>query len=74
MRPKMSMLSRILLLCTFVRAANQVAVGITIFDELFIAFYTVAFVLLVACLLITIFGFETLENPWIVIFAGFTSV
>ncbi|MFZ5905551.1 MAG: hypothetical protein ACOYZ8_18585 [Chloroflexota bacterium] len=59
---------RVLLLLTGLLAAYQVAVGIDGFDALPIVAYTIAFgVLLVAGLLLIIWGFEVLDSPAVVI-------
>ncbi|MDP1545016.1 MAG: hypothetical protein Q8L87_03260 [Anaerolineales bacterium] len=64
----MSPLNRVLLLLTGILAAYQVAVGIDGFDTLPIIAYTIAFgVLLVACLLVFILGFDILDSPVVVI-------
>ena len=63
-----SPLDRILLLITALLAAYQVAIGIDGFDSVAVICYTIAFgVLLVACLLIIILGFEVLDSPFVVI-------
>jgi hypothetical protein len=65
---KMSALDRVLLLATGLLAAYQVSVGIDGFSTLPIIAYTIAFgVLLVAVLLLIIWGFETLDAPVVVI-------
>ncbi|MEW6241407.1 MAG: hypothetical protein AB1564_11420 [Chloroflexota bacterium] len=65
---KISPLDRVLLLLTGLLAAYQVAVGIDGFDALPIVAYTIAFgVLLVAGLLLIIWGFEVLDSPAVVI-------
>jgi hypothetical protein len=65
---KMSPLDRVLLLLTGILAAYQVAVGIDGFDTLPIIAYTIAFgVLLVAGLLLIIWGFDVLDSPMVVI-------
>ncbi|RJP51000.1 MAG: hypothetical protein C4583_09405 [Anaerolineaceae bacterium] len=65
---KMSPLDRVLLLITGILAAYQVAVGIDGFDTVPIIAYTIAFgVLLVAGLLLIIWGFEVLDSPTIVV-------
>jgi hypothetical protein len=59
---------RVLLLLTGILAAYQVAVGIDGFSTLPIIAYTIAFgVLLVAGLLLIIWGFDILDSPWVVI-------
>jgi len=59
---------RILLLLTVLLAAYQVAVGVDGSGTLPIICYTIAFgVLLVACLLLIILGFEILESSLVVI-------
>ena len=63
-----SELNRILLLLTALLAAYQVAVGIDGLDTFAIICYTIAFgVLLVACLLIIILGYEVLDSPLVLI-------
>ena len=63
-----SITDRILLLLTVLLAAYQVAVGVDGFDTIAIICYSIAFgVLLVACLLLIIFGFEILDSPLVVI-------
>jgi hypothetical protein len=65
---KTSILDRILLLLTAILAAYQLAVGIDGFSTLPIIAYTTAFgVLLVAGLLLIIFGFDVLDSPIVVI-------
>lgn len=67
MKP-ISITDRIVLLGTVLLAAYQVAVGVNGFDSFAILCYTIAFgVLLVACLLLIILGFEILESPLVVI-------
>jgi hypothetical protein len=64
----MTPLDRVLLLVTGLLAAYQVAVGIDGFSTLPIIAYTIAFgVLLVAGLLLIIWGFEVLDSPMVVI-------
>jgi hypothetical protein len=64
----MSPLNRILLLITGVLAAYQIAAGIEGLHILPTISYTIAFgILLVAALLMLIFGFETLDSPLVVI-------
>jgi len=68
---KMSALDRILLLVTGVLAAYQIVVGIDGLSTLPTAAYTIAFgVLLVAGLLLIIFGFDVLDSPLVVIVAA----
>ncbi len=63
-----SIIDRIVLLLTALLAAYQVAIGIEGLDSFAILCYTIAFgVLLVACLLLIILGFEILESPLVVI-------
>lgn len=65
---KMSSLDRILLLLTGILAAYQVAVGIDGFDTLPIIAYTIAFgVLLIAGILLVIWGFDVLDAPVVAI-------
>lgn len=63
-----SIVDRILLLLAALLAAYQVAVGVDGLDTFAVICYTIAFgVLLVACLLIIILGFEILDSPLVVI-------
>ena len=63
-----SVFNRILLLLTALLSAYQVAVGIDGLDTFAIICYTIAFgVLLVACLLIIILGYEVLDSPLVLI-------
>jgi hypothetical protein len=63
-----SVFDRILLLLTALLAAYQVAVGVDGLDTFAVICYTIAFgVLLVACLLMIILGFEILDSPIVVI-------
>jgi len=63
-----SITDRILLLLTVLLTAYQVAVGVDGLDTFAIICYTVAFgVLLVACLLLIILGFEILDSSLVVI-------
>ncbi len=65
---KMTILDRLLLFLTGILAAWQVAVGINGTETLPLVAYTVTFgVLLVACLLLIILGFDVLESPVVVI-------
>lgn len=65
---KITPLDRVLLLLTGILAAYEVAVGIDGFSTLPIIAYTLAFgVLLVAGLLLIIWGFEILDSPMVVI-------
>jgi len=65
---KMSPFARVLLLLTGILAAYQVTAGIDGFGVVPIAAYTIAFgVLLVAGLLLIIWGFEVLDSPIVVI-------
>ena len=64
----MSPLARILLLLTAILASYQVSVGIDGFSAIPIIAYTIAFgVLLVAGILLIIWGFEVLDTPAVVI-------
>ena len=66
----MTPLDRVLLLATSILAAYQVAVGIEGFATLPTIAYTISFgVLLLASLLLVIFGFEALDSPVVVIAA-----
>ncbi len=63
-----SIIDRIVLLATVLLAAYQVVMGLDGFDSFAILCYTIAFgVLLVACLLLIILGFEILDSPLVVI-------
>ena len=65
---KMSPLDRVLLLLTGLLAAYQIAVGMDGFSTLPIVAYTISFgVLLVAGLLLIIWGFDVLDSPMVVI-------
>ncbi|MEA3439987.1 MAG: hypothetical protein U9R58_06865 [Chloroflexota bacterium] len=65
---KMTVLDRIVLLVTGLFAAYQVVVGVDNLGTLAMTSYTIAFgVLLVACLLLLILGWEILDNSLIVI-------
>jgi len=65
---KMSPSARILLLSTCILAAYQVAVGIDGFSTVPIIAYTIAFgVLLIAGILLIIWGFEVLDSPAVAI-------
>ncbi|UCE00376.1 MAG: hypothetical protein JSV42_06525 [Chloroflexota bacterium] len=60
--------NRILLLLTILMAAYQIAVGIDGLDRIAVTCYTISFgVLLVACLLLIIFGYEILQSSLVVI-------
>jgi hypothetical protein len=72
---KMSGLDRIFLLITGLLAAYQIVVGVKSADALAALAYTVAFgVLLVAGLLLIIFGFEVLASPIVVVVAAIIPV
>jgi len=63
-----TILDRILLLCTGLLAAYQIAIGIDGLDTFVITSYMVAFgVLLVAGLLLIILGFDVLNSPIVVV-------
>lgn len=65
---KMSPLARVLLLLTGILAAYQVSAGIDDFETVPILAYTIGFgVLLVAGILLIIWGYEVLEAPTVVI-------
>jgi len=65
---KMTVLDRIVLLVTGLFAAYQVVVGVDNLGTLAMTSYTIAFgVLLVACLLLLILGWEILDNSLVVI-------
>ena len=64
----MSPLARILLLLTAILASYQVSVGIDGFSAIPVIAYTIAFgVLLVAGILLIIWGFEVLDAPTVII-------
>jgi hypothetical protein len=63
-----SILDRLLLFITALLASYQIAVGVDGLDPFAIICYTIAFgVLLVACLVLIILGFEILDSPLIII-------
>jgi len=65
---KISIQDRIFLFCASLLAAYQVVVGIEGLSSFTILCYTVGFgVILVACLLMIILGFDVLESPLVVI-------
>jgi hypothetical protein len=65
---QISILDRILLILTALLAAHQVVIGIDGLGTLAVASYTIAFgVLLLACLLLVIFGFEILDSSLVLI-------
>ena len=65
---KMTVLDRIVLLVTGLLAAYQVVVGVDNLETLAMISYTIAFgVLLVACLLLIILGWEILDSSLVVI-------
>ena len=65
---KMSPLDRVLLLLTGILAAYQIAVGMDGFSTFPILAYTISFgVLLIAGLLLIIWGFDVLDSPMVVI-------
>ena len=65
---KLSSLDRILLLSSALLASYQVSVGIDGFTALPIIAYTIAFVvILIACLLIFILGFDVLDSPIVIV-------
>jgi len=67
----MKSLDRVLLLATGLLAAYQIVVGVKGADALAGLFYVIAFgVLLVAGLLLIIFGFEILASPIVVVIAA----
>jgi hypothetical protein len=67
---KVTLLDRTLLLVTCLLAAYQVVVGINGLENIPTIAYTIAFgVLLVACLLIIILGFEALNSRIVVMFS-----
>jgi hypothetical protein len=70
MTRKITVADRLLLLGTCLLAAYQVAMGIEGLGALPIAFHTLGFgALLLAGLLMILFGFEVLESPWVIIVA-----
>ena len=65
---KISALDRILLLLTGLLAAYQIVIGVEGAPPLAVGAYTIGFgVLLLAGLLLIIFGFEVLDSPYVVI-------
>ena len=69
---KMTVLDRILLLLTGLLAAYQIVAGVQGAGALAAFAFTIAFgVLLIAGLLLIIFGFEILASPFVVIVAAF---
>jgi hypothetical protein len=65
---QISIFDRILLILTVLLAAHQVVIGIDGLVTLAVASYTIAFgVLLLACLLLAIFGFEILDSSLVLI-------
>lgn len=65
---KMTGFDRVLLLVTGLLAAHQVVIGVEGLETLAVISYTIAFgVLLVACLLLVILGYEVLDSPVVVI-------
>jgi hypothetical protein len=69
---KMSILDRILLLVTVLLAGYQIAVGIEGLSSTVISFYTIGFgVLLIACILLIILGFEILDSSLAIVIAAF---
>jgi hypothetical protein len=64
----MKPIDRILLLITAILASYQVVQGIDGLNNMAVACYTIAFgVIVIACLLIIIIGFEVLDSPLVVI-------
>ncbi len=67
---KISILNRVILLVSSLLAAYQIAVGIDDLEAIPQVCYTVGFgVLLVACLLLLILGYEVLDSPIVVVVA-----
>ena len=65
---KMTAFDRVVLLVTGLLAAHQVVIGVEGLETLAVISYTIAFgVLLVACLLLIILGYEVLDSPVVVI-------
>ncbi len=65
---KMTAFDRVLLLVTGLLAAHQVVIGVEGLETLAVISYTIAFgVLLVACLLLIILGYEILDSPVVVV-------
>ena len=68
---KMTMIDRLVLLCTCLLAGYQIAVGVNGLDTLPIIAFTCAFgVLMVAGLLILILGYEVLDSPIVVVISS----
>jgi hypothetical protein len=67
----MSLLDRLLLLIAGLTAAYQVVGGMEGYNGLITFYYTIAFgVLVIASLLLMLFGFEILDNPMVVVVAA----
>ena len=65
---KMTGFDRVLLLVTGLLAAHQVVIGVEGLETLVVFSYTIAFgVLLVACLLLIILGYDVLDSPVVVV-------
>lgn len=68
----MSILDRIFLVVTALLSGYQIAVGIDGLNSTVVLFYTIGFgVLLIACILLIILGFEALESPLVIVVAAF---
>jgi hypothetical protein len=64
----MTAFDRVLLLVTGLLAAHQVVIGVEGLETLTVISYTIAFgVLLVACLLLIILGYDVLDSPVVVV-------
>ncbi len=64
----MTRFDRVLLLVTGLLAAHQVVIGVEGLETLVVFSYTIAFgVLLVACLLLIILGYDVLDSPVVVV-------
>ena len=65
---KMTGFDRVMLLVTGLLAAHQVVIGVEGLETLVVFSYTIAFgVLLVACLLLIILGYDVLDSPVVVV-------
>ncbi len=64
----MRIVNKVILLLTAHLAGYQIVFGIDNYDSVLIYYYTIFFgILLIACLLLLIFGFDILENKMIVV-------
>jgi hypothetical protein len=69
---KPGLIDRIVLLSTGVVASFQVVSGLNHFSDLTALYYTIAFgILIIACILLILFGFDILENKAVVVISSF---